>query len=748
MPGDIGRDTQRGRPLKIVVDIPRGLSPKTSPEDLILEAAQTAENCNLGRGDIRPWKRPLKDRALSLTSVSGYFQWIANDTEYWLESANALDSCGSPVASDSYERMYYTGESEMRALANDNISATFTPSSDYYKVGVPAPTTAPTIARSGSTTRYYVGCYVTAYGEEGLPSAIGGGTDVAASPVGISGIADAPTGRRITTYRVYRTASGTAGTAEFFKVFDATWFSTATSYAIGDFVIYSNTIYKCTSTHTAGAWNAGHFTAGDDVTDENLSSTVCPSTTWSIPDAAMRGLGVLPNGAMFGFSGNELCFSVPNRPHAWPSGYRLSFPYDIVATVASGTNVVVLTEGYPYIVYGTHPENMLKKRLDYFYPCISKRSAIAAMGGVYYISKEGLIWIGPDSEVNNVTFTIMDVQNLEDYHPTTIHAAFYQGQYFGFYKSGTDSGGIIIDVMNKIMSTTSLYASATHVTPDDGNFYVVIEDAIDEDDPPDDIPLCSSLWNGSDYNNLITKWKSKKFVFDSYINFAACRMYYDDSFYQDMLDLAEDDSYILTQNATHFTNATPVITGDTDSFTGQINDTIKVTINSVDYDNIDISACTSISDVVSAINTDVGWTCASETDDGYLKITGHIGNSNVIIADGSATGQTVVGELFSDADNRWDKATDLGGSYGAFIYARNAYGGDLLQSTSDVEVYEYNTLKVYCDGTLKLTTTVDTPNIFMLPSGFRGREWEFQIEGTIPVKRIEFATSVRELIHG
>lgn len=357
--------------MKITIETPKGISPKVAPDDLLNNAAQTAENCKLEKGDFRAWNRPGKLTGLALTSVAGLFKWTANDTDYWAESANDLDYVRTPIANDSYERMYFTGETEMRGLANDNISDPFKLSTDYYKVGVPAPASAPTVASGGSVTRYYVGCYVTAYGEEGLPSAIGGGTTVAASPVGISGLTDVSddtegdyANRRITTYRLYRTASGTAGTAEFLKVLDATWFNETTAYAVGDYVIYSGTLYKCTTIHPAGAWNAGHFTAGDDIDDEDLSAVVCPSTTWEVPLTGMKGLGILPNGALFGFYANELCFSVPNRPHAWPSGYRMSFPFDVVATKACGSSVIVLTKGNPYIVYGTHPENMQKKQIE------------------------------------------------------------------------------------------------------------------------------------------------------------------------------------------------------------------------------------------------------------------------------------------------------------------------------------------------------------------------------------------------
>ena len=81
---------------------------------------------------------------------------------------------------------------------------------------------------------------------------------------------------------------------------------------------------------------------------------------------------------------------------------------------------------------------------------------------------------------------------------------------------------------------------------------------------------------------------------------------------------AANGSIGLTLNSTD-THA--VITGDKDVFTGQEGDKLKVIVDSITYDNIDISDCTSIDDVVSAINTAVGVVVASKFDDDYLRIT-------------------------------------------------------------------------------------------------------------------------------
>ena len=55
------------------------------------------------------------------------------------------------------------------------------------------------------------------------------------------------------------------------------------------------------------------------------------------------------------------------------------------------------------------------------------------------------------------------------------------------------------------------------------------------------------------------------------------------------------------------------------------------------------------------------------------------------------------------------------------------------------------TFKLYCEGALKLTKTVNNNNQFRLPSGFRAYDWEFQLEGMAEVAEVVLASSTTEL---
>lgn len=117
-----------------------------------------------------------------------------------------------------------------------------------------------------------------------------------------------------------------------------------------------------------------------------------------------------------------------------------------------------------------------------------------------------------------------------------------------------------------------------------------------------------------------------------------------------------DRVWTLKNNLSSFSDAFPptyyptpaVITGDQSSFTGTLNDKVAVTIDGTLYDNIVIGTAMSIADVIALINDVVPNNVASASVAGYLMITSStIGtSSNVTIADGSSTAQTVIAKLF------------------------------------------------------------------------------------------------------
>jgi len=542
--------------LKIEIAQFSGEVPKVAPHLLDNIHAQIASNVNVVRGDLRSLKAPLRIAALSLTSIKSLQIFEENSNSHWVESANDLDYARSPIAGDLYERLYFTGETEPRFFANDNISSPFDSTTDFIKLGIPQPTAAPTVgsAGGGAIYRAYVYTYVSSYGDEGPPSNPDSISDYASGYVTIEDIVAAPAGRAIEKIYLYRTNSSASGVAEFQFVLEATWFSESVAYAVGDFVIYATDLYKCTTEHPAGAWNAGHFTAGENVADADLGEVIsCYWTragviySYEPPPAGLKGLISLPNGVFAGFVGNELYLSEPYRPHAYPSAYKKSFDHQIVALGVFGTTIAVLTDGYPFLVYGSHPSSMSKQRISAFYPCLFKRSVCSDKNAVFYSSKEGRIRINQDGAVN-ATFGMIDEDSWNNnYQPTVTVWHAYRGKHIGFPGSGP---GFIIDFENAIISRISVASVAGHVSTGDSRFYIVTDDleAINENDPPENMPLCVQEWEGSDSNYLQYTWRSKKYILDYDLNMGYARVLLDQSFYDDVIALLD----LETLNASLF----------------------------------------------------------------------------------------------------------------------------------------------------------------------------------------------------
>lgn len=729
--------------MKITIDNFQGIAPKIADDKLPIGGAQTAENTRIDGGDVRAYNNPLYTAALSSSAYVSLFRFYENLTNHWVALTDNVQTARSPMAQDTYERMYIFGQTEPRVYANDIVSATFDPTTDYYKLGITAPTTALTVERSGSTERYYTYTFINTYGEEGPPLTPVGGTDVNDSTPTLTTIHACPASRRIAGIRVYRTASGTDGTASYRFVCEATYFSTAVAYDEGDYVIYSATpntdsfgLFKCTSTHAAGAWNASHFTAGDAVADADLGS-VLTTTYYDPPPTGLKGVVLHPGGFLVGFKGNEVYLSASGLPYAWPESYRKTVEGTIVGLGIIGDTIVVLTDGYPYLFTGTYPDQMTKNLIPRMAPCLKKESIVSNDEGVFYASREGLMRVYLVG-IENVTQDVFRPDQWASYYPETMHGQFYYGKYFGWYSS-TTSGGIIIDFVNKNVSTTSLKAYAGYISTD-GKYYLIVDDETNVGNK------CIKEWEGDPYNYLTGVWKSGKIILPARTTFTAGRVFLDSGFYDDCMALQESNDYILNQNATLYDQSTPSITGTSATFIGEAGDTIKVTLNGIAYDDIDVSYCTDTTTVASLINAAIGTTRATTTDDDYLKIMGGINMYQASIADGTSTGQAVVHQLFPSATGRAKKSIGLGGSLNACSVNTRSINSNTISNVDDLDINNAVAFKLYGDDEEKFSKTITSDDVFRITNGARIQTVEIQSIGNIPIRKIEIGTSITELV--
>ena len=474
-----------------------GVSPMTPPRYLGNNTAQIAQNCPVWLGSLQSIKDisntgltpdPLT-KSGNLTSIYRFGQDRTDEKEYWFHWTTDVDVVQGFIAADATERTYFTGDGNPK-VTNNSLSLTGG-STDYpinsYDIGVPKPIPAPTTTKSGTPdanttaeTRVYTYTYVNSWGEESTPYAA---TDMAPSTEdvypGESVVVTMPTGSitnfEVTKKRIYRSATGTANTSFFFVA----------------------EVDLSAPTYT------------DSLEGDSLNE-VLPSLTWVQPPTSLKGLIGLANGIMVGFSGNDIYFSEPFRPFAWPIQYIQTVGWPVVGLGVIDTTVVVLTEGRPYFIQGSHPGSMVMVEADVNQACISKRSIVSMGGYVFYASPDGLVGLSPGGSTV-VTESMFDKYTWQTLSPEGLLGCMYENKYVGFFDTDSGDGGFVYDMVAKTWNFHSIYAVGAYNDLKNDALYV-----INEDD--------KTLYKWDTGAVLSYTWKSKKFTFPEPKSFSCYRV--------------------------------------------------------------------------------------------------------------------------------------------------------------------------------------------------------------------------------
>lgn len=304
---------------------------------------------------------------------------------------------------------------------------------------------------------------------------------------------------------------------------------------------------KATTATTAGTlyWDISEESDGtrfyesstftDDFDFGALSITLLDVSA-DAPDPNMIGIKTAQNNFLVGFIGNELCVSEPNRPWSWPIDYRLIFPHDIVAIEPVGGNIMVLTDKYPFIVYGSDPANLEYQRVDSLMPCLSKRGVVNMGYGLVYPTHGGLALLSTGGGPGLATRLLHDWDTWDDIDPSEYVAEFFDGKWFGSHNNGAiiyerddQTGGFLV--------TTPTKFSAAYYDPLMGYFFFV-----------PDTEGNIYLWDDETQPFMNMSWKSKVYVTKDYVNVGAARVVADYA-------VSKDDIAIIEQ----YNNNVPII---------------------------------------------------------------------------------------------------------------------------------------------------------------------------------------------
>lgn len=479
-----------------------GIAPGISPRLVADDIAQTAENIDFESGRLVPITDNLSYDTLSNSLRRSVAFYRGQYLLQWDE--DGVKAVSSPIASDLYDRFYWTGEDYPRMGTDNTIRQGSVYPGLSYRLGVPAPSGAPGTSLSGTVateedpeTQVYVYTLVTVYGEEGPPSA-------ASTPIS-----------RTTTETVtvsMPSANDPSGNYNFSsadgalkRIYRSNTGSAATAFQFLGQVPYSSTSYT------------------DNTPSANLGE-VLPSGSWVgppddnaslYPDGPMQGLISVGSGVFAGFSGNRLCFSEPYLPHAWPVEYRLTIDEPIVGLAATNNGVIVLTEGFPYFVTGTEPSAMVSVQVDVAQSCVNDKSIVDMGEYVLYAGPDGLVSVSNTTGEVVSSGMISAKQWNADFYPESIRAFFYEGTYVAFWEDSGSYGGWVFDprATKNAFSTITVSSEVRGGIgrPKDGKLYII---------------QGNELVNyRSDTTAKTLTWKSKEFSFGTPISFSWVGVY-------------------------------------------------------------------------------------------------------------------------------------------------------------------------------------------------------------------------------
>jgi hypothetical protein len=487
-----------------------GIMPKVPARYLQDTQAQTALNI----GSINTSLQPLKNvgatvHTLTKTGVPltiyRFGQGEPCDSLYWFHWPFDVDVARSQIPGDTSEWTFYTGDGAPKgtyaaiALSGSNFPTQSRP------LGLPAPATAVTATSDGTgtqtdlpETRVYTWTWVNkeaGFEFESAPAPPSNKVDVkVGETVTLSLFDAAPGGAYIATHRrIYRATSGIY-------------------LYVGEIPIASTTF-------------------ADTVSAEDLGEEL-PSLTWEIPPATLAGLINMPNGIMAGFTGRDIYFCEPYRPHAWPIEYMQSIDFPIVGLGRMDTTLAVLTKGTPYFIQGSHPDSMVVVKSDIEQACVSKRSIVSAGGVVLYASPDGLIMLSPSGS-KNITETYFTKEQWQAFFaPNSIHAYQFEQKYIAFYDRGAgNNGGFIYDLVTGQFILHNIYATAGYNELQCDDLFLAFADR------------SVKKWLAGSALSYI--WRSKKFTMPQIMFFSCAQL--EAEAYPVTMKFYADDALIHTQ---------------------------------------------------------------------------------------------------------------------------------------------------------------------------------------------------------
>lgn len=259
-------------------------------------------------------------------------------------------------------------------------------------------------------------------------------------------------------------------------------------------------------------WGDGGYDFTDDFSYRSLLNTL-RSTDYDQPPDELQGLVVFRNNIFAGFVGNDVYFSEPGIYHAWPLKYKRSFETNIVGLAPIAGDLLVLTEGYPYLLSGNDPAILSQAKLSARYPCLNQQSIVETSFGTVWSTHDGLAVFSPSiaGQLLSRRLHSSDTWNAA-LDPTTLVGVMYKDTYIAshatasiVFENDEKTGPSFVD--NDFAFTAAWYDAQTN------NLYVIAGEDGDV-----------YQWDDLSQPSSIMTWKSKVFITKEYTNIGAARV--------------------------------------------------------------------------------------------------------------------------------------------------------------------------------------------------------------------------------
>lgn len=380
-----------------------GIAPRRPPQQLHQAMAQVAEDVDLSRGTLRPWRtdKKVSDQTGKAIFVDGCCYLTADNC--FAHFSKIRTACDYIVAS---------GVQDYPVIRKGCDG-------EWQRLGFPLEIPAPHAQFLGTLSqdfnqelRQYYYTLVDPFGFESAPSLpsepIYAHNDQAVVISGISANFPSYTIAHIRLYCAVTQLDYGDPKADY----DA-------SFLLVDELTFGTTSYI----------HQPHTAYGE----------VCLTEEYEPPADQIADLQYCGNGQLGGLVGDELWLSEPLKPHAFPEAYRYGRFHGKPMRFLCGEKAgYILTDSRPAVIEMESPCTTQGCRavsqLEETLPIISRQSACLYNGACFYASKDGLVMLA-GNQAKVITTALYTQDQWQALAPWTMIGVVHDGYYFGFTES-------------------------------------------------------------------------------------------------------------------------------------------------------------------------------------------------------------------------------------------------------------------------------------------------------------------------